>query len=96
ERKGGASLAQALHMLAGPAYTDKLSGKGGRIDRLLGSAANDSEIVEEFYLAALSRLPTPEETSQLVGMVRARPSRKQALEDLLWGVIASREFAYNH
>jgi len=96
ERKGGASLAQALHMLAGPAYTDKLSGKGGRIDRLLGSAANDSEIVEEFYLAALSRLPTPEETSQLVGMVRTRPSRKQALEDLLWGVIASREFAYNH
>ena len=96
ERKGGASLAQALHMLAGPAYTDKLSGKGGRIDRLLLSAAADSEIVEEFYLAALSRFPTPEETSQLVGMIRARPSRKQALEDLLWGVIASREFAYNH
>lgn len=96
ERKGGASLAQALHMLAGPTYTDKLSGKGGRIDRLLRSAATDSEIVEEFYLAALSRFPTPEETSQLADMVQAWPSRKQALEDLLWGVIASREFAYNH
>ena len=96
ERKGGASLAQALHMLAGPAYTDKLSEKGGRIDRLLRSAATDSEIVEEFYLAALSRFPTPEETRQLVGMIGDRPSRKQALEDLLWGVIASREFAYNH
>ena len=96
ERKGGASLAQALHMLAGPAYTDKLSGKGGRIDRLLRSAAADREIVEEFYLAALSRFPTPEETRQLVGMIGTRPSRKQALEDLLWGVIASREFAYNH
>ena len=96
ERKGGASLAQALHMLAGPAYTDKLSGKGGRIDRLLRSAATDREIVEEFYLAALSRFPTPEETGQLVGMIGSWPSRKQALEDLLWGVIASREFAYNH
>ena len=96
ERKGGASLAQALHMLAGPAYTDKLSGKGGRIDRLLRSATTDREIVEEFYLAALSRFPTPEETTQLVRMVRTWPSRKQALEDLLWGVIASREFAYNH
>lgn len=96
ERKGGASLAQALHMLAGPAYTDKLSGKGGRIDRLLRSAASDREIVEEFYLAALSRFPTPEETTQLVRMVRTWPSRQQALEDLLWGVIASREFAYNH
>ena len=96
ERKGGASLAQALHMLAGPAYTGKLSGKGGRIDRLLRSAASDREIVEEFYLAALSRFPTPEETTQLVRMVRTWPSRQQALEDLLWGVIASREFAYNH
>ncbi len=96
ERKGGASLAQALHMLAGPAYTGKLSEKGGRIDRLLGSAATDGAIVEEFYLAALSRFPTPEETGQLVRMVGTRPSRKQALEDLLWGVIASREFAYNH
>lgn len=96
ERKGGASLAQALHMLAGPAYTEKLSGKGGRIDRLLRSAAADREIVEEFYLAALSRFPTLEETRQLVRMVETRPSRKQALEDLLWGVIASREFAYNH
>ena len=96
ERKGGASMAQALHMLAGPTYTDKLSGKGGRIDRLLRSSATDREIVEEFYLAALSRFPTPEETGQLVGMIGSWPSRKQALEDLLWGVIASREFAYNH
>ena len=96
ERKAGASLTQALHMLAGPTYTGKLSGKGGRIDRLLRSAASDREIVEEFYLAALSRFPTLEETGQLVEMVGARPSRKQALEDLLWGVITSREFAYNH
>ena len=83
-------------MLAGPTYTDKLSGKGGRIDRLLRSAATDREIVEEFYLAALSRFPTPEEAGQLVEMIGSWPSRKQALEDLLWGVIASREFAYNH
>ena len=96
ERKGGSSLAQALHMLAGPTYTDKLSGKGGRIDRLLRSSATDREIVEELYLAALSRFPTPEETRQLVAMIGTWPSRKQALEDLLWGVIASREFAYNH
>ena len=96
ERKVEASVAQALHMLAGPTYTDKLSGKGGRIDRLLESAASDGEIVEDVYLAALSRFPTPEEKHRLVRMVEARSSRRKALEDLLWGVIASREFAYNH
>ena len=96
ERKATTSLAQALHMLAGSAYTDKLSEKGGRIDRLLQSPASDREIVEELYLASLTRFPTTKETRQLVRIIKAAPSQKQAFEDLLWGVISSREFAYNH
>ena len=96
ERKTEASVSQALHLLAGSTYTGKLSGKGGRIDRLLRSGASDEEIIEDFYLAALSRFPKLEERRQLVRMVAARSSRQEALEDLLWGVIASREFAYNH
>ncbi len=96
ERKVEANVAQALHMLAGPTYTDKLSGEGGRIARLLKSGASNEEIIEDFYLAALSRFPAPDEKHQLVWMVKTRSSRREALEDLLWGVIASREFAYNH
>ncbi len=96
ERKVEASLAQALHMLAGPTYTAKLSKAGGRLDRLLKSGSSDRQIIEELSLVARSRFPTAEELAALKEMIRQRPSRREALEDLMWGIITSREFAYNH
>ena len=96
ERRVEASLAQALHMLAGSTYTAKLSKAGGRLDRLLKSGASDRQIIEELSLVARSRFPTAEEQAALEEMIRRRPSRREALEDLMWGLITSREFAYNH
>ena len=96
ERRVEASVEQALHMLAGSTYTEKLTNEGGRIGRLLKSGASDREIIEELSLAARARFPTAEKQAQLEKMIRQRSSRREALEDLLWGLIASREFAYNH
>ena len=100
ERRVEANVEQALHLLAGPTYTSKLSRKGGRIDRFLESGASDREIIEELSLAGRSRFPTPREQAALESMIETRieggSSRRQALEALLWGLVASREFAYNH
>lgn len=91
------SLAQALHMWAGPTYTSKISQEGGRLDRLLKSGASDESIIEEFYLAGLTRWPTLEERADLLEFIQQRPSRRQeTLEGFVWAVISSREFAYNH
>jgi hypothetical protein len=96
ERSSKPSLRQALHRLAGSTYTEKLSGKGGRIDRLLESNASDRMIIEEFYLAALSRFPSGEEFTTLEEALRAaahkKGSRRQAVEDFLWGLLNSQEF----
>ena len=97
ERKVEPNMKQALAMLAGPEYTSKLSKEGSRVKRLLeGGAASDGKIIEELYLAALSRYPTEEEKSELEKMIAPRPSRMEAVEDLVWGLVASREFVYNH
>ena len=96
QRKVEASLGQALHLLAGPTYTDKLSGEGSRISRLLAAGASNAEIVEEFYLAALSRFPTAEELGELEGWIEGQDSRQKAVEDLVWALVGSREFAYVH
>ena len=100
ERRVEANVEQGLHLLAGPTYTSKLSKKGGRIDRFLESGASDREIIEELSLAGRSRFPTPREQAALESMIETRikggSSRRQALEALLWGLVASREFAYNH
>ena len=95
-RDSQAKLGQALHMLAGPAFTRKISAEGGRLGRMLEQSATDREIIEDFYLAALTRFPSQREMDDLLQLIRRLPSRKKAMESLVWGLVASREFTYNH
>ena len=58
ERSNQPNLAQALHMLAGSTYTEKISQKGGRVDRLAASAKAGvyyvpKEDVTQGYIAQL-------------------------------------------
>ncbi len=96
ERNAKANLSQALDMLAGPTYNEKLVAKGSRLGRLLESAAPDNEIIEEFYLAALGRSPTREEIADLSKLIGQQSSREEGLKDFVWALISSREFAENH
>jgi hypothetical protein len=96
ERSNQPNLAQALHMLAGTTYTEKIARKGGRVDRLIEKEVSDQDAIEELYLAALCRLPTERERTDLDALIRKQPTRREALEALAWALISSREFAYNH
>ncbi|HKB36617.1 MAG TPA: DUF1553 domain-containing protein, partial [Gemmataceae bacterium] len=96
EKTNQPNLAQALHMLAGPTYTEKLAQKGGRVDRLIESGVSNQKALEELYLAALCRLPTERERTELESLIRRQPTRREALESLVWALLSSREFAYNH
>ena len=90
------TLRQALHLLVGSTYTTKIGAEGGRVDRLLSAGASDREIVRELYLAALSRYPTAEEEARLQALIKGAPSRRKGVENLAWGLLASRQFTYNH
>ena len=96
ERSGKPNLAQALHMLAGDTYVDRLGEKRGRLARLLAARAADAKIIEDFYLAAFCRFPTPEESQELQQILARRPDRETGLREFVWALISSREFAENH
>ncbi len=96
EREMSPKLAQALHLLAGNTYNERLSGKGSRGQALLARKAADLEIAAEFYLAAFARVPSVAEAEALEKLMASTPSREQAVQDLAWAVITSREFAENH
>ncbi len=96
ERKVEPNQLQGLHMLAGSTFTTKLSAQKGRLSGLLQGGASDREVIEELSLAALSRFPTGRERTELEEMLRHSESRTQAMEDLLWGLVTSREFSENH
>ena len=95
-RDDRANLVQALHMLVGSTYTKKLGQAGGRVDQLVNGGGTDGELIEELYLATLTRRPTPEEASSLEDLVTARDSRADAFTDLMWALLCSREFCDNH
>ena len=90
------NLGQALHQLVGTTFTDKIAHDAGRIHRFIASGASDREIIERLYLLSLTRFPTAEEESELLTMISEHSSRRQALEDLLWALLSSREFSNNH
>jgi Protein of unknown function (DUF1553)/Protein of unknown function (DUF1549) len=65
ERSNEPSMSQVLHITNGETLNAKIEGDKNRIARLLQMHADDLAIVEDLYLAALTRRPTPDEASRL-------------------------------
>ena len=96
ERNTKPNLGQALHVLVGSTYNEKIWREGARVYDLFQSGASDEQIIEELYLSALTRLPTTEESLNLKGLIAKAEGREEGLRYLQWGMLSSREFAENH
>jgi hypothetical protein len=97
ERIHEPSVAQVLHLLNGPEIHAKLSHEGGYLARLVKIRPADESLVEELYLTFFSRAPAePERQVVLTYLREHRTNRRQAVEDLAWSMINSREFLFNH
>jgi hypothetical protein len=97
ERSSEPSMAQVLHLANGDTIQEKLRAEGNRIDRLLERGADPDGAIEELYLGALARLPTAAERRAVHGVfTEAGENRREALEDVFWSVLTSREFLFNH
>jgi Protein of unknown function (DUF1553)/Protein of unknown function (DUF1549) len=101
ERSSEPSIVQVLHLTNGDTLNEKLRAKGNRVERLLAlrqQGMSEAAIVDEIYLTCLSRYPTSSERSRLVTMLPASgdPDERPVVEDLLWGLLSSREFLFNH
>lgn len=69
----------------------------GRAARLAGGKATEAEIIAELYLAAYGRFPTTEETRRAeVAFKGDGATRKTGTEDVMWSLINSAEFIFNH
>jgi hypothetical protein len=96
ERPREANLAQALHLLNSTDLETKLRSAGGRLGALLKQKASDAAITEDLYLATFSRLPSVEEIRTVSDYVRGQADRRLAYEDLLWAMLNTKEFLFNH
>jgi hypothetical protein len=89
------NLSQALHLINGNTTNDKI--RRGRLVRdLLEADKTPAQVVEHLYLAALSRTPTEEELGRVMKMVESSEKQNEALEDVFWALLNSKEFLFNH
>lgn len=98
ERSNQPSLVQALHLSNGATVNDKLSAKGGRVTQVLATDPPPAQIIDDAYQLCLSRPPTEEQRKKFENLLKAvKPEEKrQAVEDLYWSLLTSREFLFQH
>jgi hypothetical protein len=96
ERSNQPSMVQVLHLSNGTTLNDKLGQTGALIDGWLAGSKPNDQIIEEGYLAALSRMPTPRERDAFVSLLTGAegPERRVVLEDFVWAMLTSREFLF--
>ncbi len=97
ERSSGATLAQVLLLANSDEVESKLSNSDARVAKLLKAKTPLPTAVEDLYLSALSRYPTDAEKKRTAEFLAKHGSDPQkALEDVLWAILNSKEFLFNH
>ncbi|MBI82061.1 MAG: S-layer protein [Planctomycetaceae bacterium] len=98
ERSNVPSMVQVLHIANGTTIREKLADDRSITRRLLTENLPAYGKIEEIYLATLSRYPTDKELQQLLPYVAGVEGQQhqESLEDLVWSVLSSREFLFNH
>jgi hypothetical protein len=95
ERSQEPSMSQALHLMNSPGIHAQIASRKGRVARLVRAGAAPWVIVDELYLAALSRPPSFSERKAALELFRTSPSAQTAGEDLLWALMNSFGFLFN-
>jgi hypothetical protein len=97
ERSSEANLAQSLHLLNSGEIQGKLT-NGSGLASLLGGDNNrpHQEKIRELYLLAFSREPTADELSIASAHIEKAENKKFAYEDVVWALINTKEFLFNH
>jgi len=98
ERMQDPTLTQALHAINGDTINEKLRAPDGAIARFVRDNVPDDQVVDRLYLAAFSRTPSPADRTRIVAALREseKADRQAALEDLVWALLTSKEFLFNH
>lgn len=108
ERVQSSSLAQSLHLINAPDIKAKLGAGNGRAERLSKDERPNEAKIRELYLAAFAREPRPAELKTAVEYLTehrlsadgqpANPQNaaRENFQDLIWALINTKEFLFNH
>jgi hypothetical protein len=95
ERDSDLTLRQTLYLLNSEQFEAKLAGSP-RLKRLV--ARPDAELADELYLSSVSRPPSADEKRRVVEHLAGKraAARAQAVQDVAWALLNTKEFTFNH
>ncbi|WP_296459138.1 DUF1549 and DUF1553 domain-containing protein [Rubinisphaera sp.] len=108
ERVQSSSLAQSLHLINSSEIKSKLATGNGQADQFAKSEESTEAKIQEMYLLAYSRKPEPHEIETALEYLNTpavdpegkpiAPAtlEKQNWQDLLWALMNTKEFMFNH
>jgi len=108
ERVQSASLAQSLHMINAADIKAKLAASHGRAERLSKEEKLADEKITELYMAAFSRKPRSPELGIAIAYlaekrvdadgepIETTKAAHENFQDLIWALVNSKEFLFNH
>jgi len=107
-RKEEATVSQSLAMINSNEIHKRISSPSGLASRISTSNEDISSTIEQLFLSAFSRYPNEQEKSLAANHVQTKINdakedsklkiahKKEAIEDILWALINTKEFMFNH
>lgn len=96
ERGDAPGLAQALELVSSAEIHRKLTAPTGYAQQLAASGSSHADRIQELFLRALGRRPRPEELATALQLLESEPETLEAYRSLLWALLATNEFLFNH
>ncbi len=96
ERDNRPDLAQTMHLIGGDTIHKKVHSRQSALSRWVkDSALSDDRIVDRIFLSSLTRYPDEAERAEVRKRLAGR-ERIEVFQDLMWAILNSKEFQYNH
>jgi hypothetical protein len=96
ERAADPALPQKLFLMADGSLKQKLDAPRNRVKELISEKKGDAELLDELFLATLTRYPTQRERELFLEYRKNSRSAEAACTDALWALINTTEFIFNH
>ena len=91
-----ATLDQTLFLKYGGAVRGLVAPRAGNLADRLGKTTNPDALAEELFASVLSRRPTADERSEVAELLKGATDRQKAINEMVWALVASAEFRFNH
>ncbi|MBI1914796.1 MAG: DUF1549 domain-containing protein [Planctomycetes bacterium] len=96
ERVDAPALGQTLALVSSAEIQEKLTSDKGYVARLAGKGKPHEENVRDIFVRVFARPPRPRERTTAVRFLESQTDRKEAYGSLLWSLLATNEFLFNH